>query len=96
VNNIKAIDVGGLLLSASAYTRIWASSTEWPSSSSHCLIPNILGVPFRSDSPFKRGIRLKSGKLLVGSMLGLGGRRLLFKTSRALCSKLDMANKINI
>ena len=61
------------------------TNTEWPSSFSHCLIPNMLGVPFRLDSSFP-GILPTLGKPFAGSILGLRGRRLLFKTSMALCS----------
>jgi len=71
-------------------------STECPSWSSHCLIPTMLGVPLRSDSPFRLGIRLKLGKLSAGCMRGLLWRRHLSKTSMALCSKLDMAKMIEI
>jgi hypothetical protein len=52
----------------------------------------MLGVPFRLDSSFP-GILPKLGKPFGGSLLGLRGRRLPFKTSMALCAsqtwKLD-------
>jgi hypothetical protein len=56
----------------------------------------MLGIPLKSDSPFIVGILLKPGRVFVVSMLGLCGRRLLFKASMALCSKSGIANKIGM